>query len=638
MIKNIAACLAGFLLCKATIGQPATYSLTNVPETVRNNADVVVHRENVDVDIQGVEKFTIKVDRIFTVVNENAKEEMIFHQYSSKNISLEDAEIKVYDATGKQTARYKKKDMRTSAIGEGLIEDGYVTYYSVPANSYPITLEFKYEARIKGTLNIPDYVLAGDNEGIVESDYTIHVLSNLGFRYKAKHTDVQPVVTDEGSVRTYKWGVRNLAPLKEEAGATEGIDRSPHIAFAVDKFSYYGLEGDLSSWKNFGSWINGLYNGLDNLPADRQQFFTDLVKDATTNKEKIALIYHYLQENFRYVSIQLGIGGLKPFPADFTDKKKYGDCKGLSNYMKAALKSVGIKSYVAIINAEYDREPADPDFPENGFDHVILCVPDQKDSVWLECTSSSNDFNELGTFTENRYALLITDEGGVLVATPKSQSSSNTLFTTTAITMSDDLSASTETVFAAKGEYRELMNETLKSSRDDQKKIAVRSLGFKQPDDFEFIKEPGAASTTKLKMLVAKLPEFSAGDKLFISVRMYKLWSMVLPKADDRKLDFYFRFPFEKTDTTVLKLPPGAKADVLPKGNEINCKYASFRSKYWYDETSNSVYSVCTFVLKQHKIPAADYASVKKFFDDLMQDDSQKIVIRKAVSPEKKAF
>jgi transglutaminase-like putative cysteine protease len=637
MRKIITALLVGFLFCTAMSAQPGIYSLNNVPDKVKNNADVVIHHENTDVDIQGVEKFTVKVDKIFTVVNENAKAELIFRQYSSKNISLEDAEIKVFDAGGKQTAKYRKKDMTTIAIGEGLVEDGYVTYYYVPTTVYPVTLEFKYEIRIKGTLSIPDYLIAQENEGIVESDYTVHVLSNLGFRYKAKHTDIQPAIKDEGGVKEFKWGVRNLEPLKDEKGA-ESQDRYPHITFAVDKFSYYGLEGDLSSWKNFGSWIGNLYNGLDNLPPDRQQFFVDLVKDATDDKEKTARIYHYLQENFRYVSIQLGIGGLKPFPADFTDKKKYGDCKGLSNYMKAALKSVGIKSYVAIINAEYDKEPVDPDFPENGFNHVILCVPEKNDSVWLECTSSSNEFNELGTFTENRYALLITDEGGVLVPTPKSRSSSNTLLATTTISMSDDLSALTETVFTAKGEYRDMMNEILKANRDDQKRIAVLYLGFKQPDDFEFSEEKSPlGSKTKLKMSIAKVPEFSSGDKLFIGTRMYKIWSSVLPKADNRKLDFYFNFPFEKTDTTILKLPAGAKADVLPRENEIDCKYASFRSKYWYDEPSNSIYSACTFVLKQHKIPATDYPSVKKFFDEMMQNDGEKIVVRKGAS-EKKAF
>jgi len=621
------------------MAQTGIYSLSNIPELVKKHADVVVQRESVDVDIEGVEKFAIKVDKIFTVVNENAKDELLFRQYSSKNISIEDAEIKVYDANGKQTAKYRKKDMSTTGIGEGLIEDGYVTYYYVPAGSYPITLEFKYEIKVKGTLNIPDYLIADASEGIVESDYTVHVPSNLGFRYKAKHTDIQPEITQEVNATVYKWGVKNFEPPGDEEGASEGQGRYPHITFAVDRFSYYGLEGDLSSWKTFGSWIANLYNGLDNLPPDRQQFFVDLVKDAADNKEKVSRIYHYLQENFRYVSIQLGIGGLKPFPADFTDKKKYGDCKGLSNYMKAALKSVGIKSYVAIINAEYDKEPVDPDFPENAFNHVILCVPDQNDSVWLECTSSSNEFNELGTFTENRYALLITDAGGVLVPTPKSLSSSNTLFTTTTVSISDDLSAFTETVFNAKGECRDLMNAILKANRDEQKRMAVLYLGFKQPDDFEFSGEKsGAGSVTKLRMALAKVPEFSTGDKLFVSPRLYKIWASVLPRADNRKLDFYFRFPFEKTDTTVLKLPVGAKTDALPKENEMSCKYALFKSRYWYNESNNSVYSVCTLVLRQHRIPAADYPSVKKFFDDLMQYDAEKIVIRKPAVSEKKAF
>src|SRR4030095_3800912 len=139
--------------------------------------------------------------------------------------------------------------------------------------------------------------------------------------------------------------------------------------------------------------------------------FNNLVKDAPSESEKIKRIYEYMQNNFRYVSIQLGIGGYRPFSATFTDQKKYGDCKGLSNYMKAALKSVGIKSHIAIINAQYNAEPVDPDFPANNFNHAILCVPG-KDTIWLECTSSSAEFGKLGTFTENRNALLVTENGG----------------------------------------------------------------------------------------------------------------------------------------------------------------------------------------------------------------------------------
>jgi len=118
---------------------------------------------------------------------------------------------------------------------------------------------------------------------------------------------------------------------------------------------------------------------------------------------------------------------------------------------------------------------------------------------------------------------------------------------------------------------------------------------------------------------------------------MYKMWSHNLPKAENRKLDYYFTFPFEKTDTTILKLPAGMKPDALAKENELKCEYASYKSKYWYNEAENSVYSVTTLILKQHKIPAAGYASVKKFFNDIIQEDTQKMVVQKTAA-EKKAF
>jgi Domain of Unknown Function with PDB structure (DUF3857)/Transglutaminase-like superfamily len=641
MKKIIGFFLLLALTSQLAAGQSWAYSLATIPEAIKHKASVIKHLENIDLEVEDIDKVSLNVHRIFTVMNEEGKESLFFAEYSSKFYALDDAEIKVYDANGKQTGKYKKRDMTTVANGEGLIEDGYVTYYRISTASYPVTIEIKYDVKIKGTLYIPDYKFISPKEGVVESNYTARVPANIPLRYKSLHTSLQPVVSQFGNYKIYKWTVKNQSPIEYEEGSASGSDKYPHIKIVSDKFSYYGFTGDLTSWKSFGTWIKDLYQGLDVLPADRQQFFKSLVENAGSEKEKIKRIYTYLQQNFRYVSIQLGIGGLRPFSAEFTDKKKYGDCKALSNYMKAALNAVGIKSHVAIINASYDQEPVDAGFPSNDFNHVILCVPGQKDSTWLECTSSTAAFGELGTFTENRNALLITDNGGALIPTPKSRSSSNTFSTTTNVTISDDQSALTETFFSVKGEYKQMIDDILKEKRDKQKQFIVGYFGFKQPDDFVLSREESSGgNNAKLKMSVAKLPEFNAGNKLFIGSRIYKIWSKALPKSENRKLDYYFHNPFEKSDTTIYKLTPSMTPDVLAAEKELKCSYASYKSKCWYNEKENSIYSVSTLILKHHKIPASDYAQVKTFFDNVMQDDSQKIVIRKTEGEktEKKAF
>jgi hypothetical protein len=298
--------------------------------------------------------------------------------------------------------------------------------------------------------------------------------------------------------------------------------------------------------------------------------------------------------------------------------------------MKAMLKAVDIKSYNAVINGGNNALAMDPDFPSKFSNHVILCVPLEKDTVWLECTSNTLDFNVLGPFTENRNALLITENGGVLVATPVSTSADNTFNAHTFITLQEDGSGSTLTTFKTTGEYKDDMRNMIEEKKDDQKEYIVHSLRFKQPDDFIFkLKEGAGLYTTTLEMAYEKIHEFNAGNKLFISPRIYKFWTSVLPKAEDRRQDYFFSFPFEKTDTTVFKLPASFSVEALPKVKELSNNYASYSTKYWYNETEKAVYAATSLVLKKHKIPAAGFADIKKFFDEVLMDDTQRIVIKK---------
>src|SRR5579863_10407875 len=127
-----------------------------------------------------------------------------------------------------------------------------------------------------------------------------------------------------------------------------------------------------------------------------------------------------MQQKTHYVSVQMGIGGWRPFTAADVDKDGYGDCKALVNYTKALLKSVDINSYYCVVygNTEEKLSLRD-DFASLQGNHVILCLPFKNDTTWLECTDQKIPLGFLGDFTDDRTVLAFTPEGGKLMHTPK---------------------------------------------------------------------------------------------------------------------------------------------------------------------------------------------------------------------------
>lgn len=143
--------------------------------------------------------------------------------------------------------------------------------------------------------------------------------------------------------------------------------------------------------------------------------------------DRAKAIYEYMQKKTRYVSIQVGIGGWSPTPAEITDKLGYGDCKALSNYTMSMLKAAGVESYYCLAHAGSDAPVVDSAFVSNQFNHVIVCIPGEQDTTWLECTSQRMPFGFLGDFTDNRFVLLVNDENSKLIKTRSYKGSENAI-------------------------------------------------------------------------------------------------------------------------------------------------------------------------------------------------------------------
>ena len=611
------------------LSQSPYFSAEKIPADLLKGANSVKRFEKVEFTVFGIDRAEQKVHRVITVMNASAASTFMFVQFSDKFTSFESADINLYDAGGTLLEKFNKKDMRSESSSDGLVDDDKVYYLRLPASSYPLTVEFKYTIKYKGTLHYPHYEVQGPDESVEHAEFIAQVPSKIDLRFRTRHIEMDPVITNEKETKTYTWKARQLAAIKNEIRASSYRDRFPVVQTAPNKFEMAGFEGDMSSWKNFGMWMNVLCKGRDELSKDKQLFFKELVKNAGTDGERARLIYQYMQQNFRYVSIQLGIGGWQPFPADFTEKKKYGDCKALSNYMKAALNAVGIKSHLALINASYNGEPIDPSFPANRFNHMILCIPQEKDSIWLECTSSTSDFNVLGSFTENRNALLVTDEGGALVATPKSKGRNNHFGSHTTIKLMANGAGESRTRVSVSGEYKEMIDYLLSNDNNRKMELLVKSWEFKLPATYEFSAYPDSASGFLLQTSLAKVPDFSTSSKMFLSPRIYSLSESSLPENKERRLDYYFNFPFVKSDTTIYVLPPGFEPETLPKERKLSTELGTFSSTCSFDKESSSIITTANFELFKNRIPAAQYSACREFMSKVIDEHTDKIVLKK---------
>ena len=609
------------------------YSALSIPDTLTKNANAVFRLDEGILEISSPSHYTEKVHQIVTILNSEGSEHLHHAMGFDKFSKIEDLEVTMYNSLGIENRTYKKKDFEVEAASDGisLVTDYKVMRLFTPAPSYPCTVEIKYETSHTGYVELPNWFMNINSNSTELFRYIVKVPLDLDIRYRSLNFNLQPVIQNTGKQKIYTWEAKNIPVKKIDEDSYEIARYVPQIEVAPNSFEYDGYKGDFRDWKDFGKWNYDLYEEKAAFSEKRAVEIRALVANAHTEEEKVNILYDYLKKNTRYVSIQLGIGGFKPFTAKFVDEKKYGDCKALTNYMRNLLAVNGIKSYPALINAGYNKMPADPAFPSDPFNHVILCIPSDKDTTWLECTSNDNETGFLGSFTENKNALLLTEKGGILVKTPGSRFENNKYFTRTDIFLHEEGGAETSSRFYVTGNELDMFQEIKDLDNERQKEIFVQYLQYKQPDKFAF--SPGKDSSRgylfDLDLTYEKLYDFNAGKKYFFPQHISRFSEIALKEYKNREAEYIFKNPFDKRDTTVFHLPLGYTFENLPVSKDLNGDFAVYKRNIRFDQDSRTIEVVSSLILKNNIIPPAAYMKLADFFNEVNKAEAEKIVLKK---------
>jgi hypothetical protein len=610
------------------------YLASTIPDSLKENANSVIRYSEVIVTVKGAGKETIKFHEIITVLNEKGDDEAeMVMGYNKKYDSYSNIEMRVYNENGVSIKKYHKSDMYDgSAAGdETMVTDERFLAVKHTIATYPQTIETEYEEDVSSFISLDSWQIQNKTEkSIQKSVYVIRVNPSVGFRYKCENMDVKPDKKSADGFDIFTWRIKNLKAIKKEENVLPW-KILPVILFATDAFNCYGYAGDFSTWQSFGKWIQSLNSDVCTLSPERIAEIKKMTDSIKTDKEKARFLYTYMQKSMRYVSIQLGIGGFKPFPATFVDQKKYGDCKALSNYMRALLKAVDINADYAIIRAGVNAKPADFSFPHNAFNHAILCIPLKNDTTWLECTSSTMPFGKLGPFTENRTALIINDDGGKLVNTPRSTMQDNQFNCEAHLVFDANGGAKAQIKILATGGYREEYVEVEALKIDKQKEFFMDRLKIKQPIAFDFMPsiDKDGVKEVDINLEYDKFCDIVAADKQFYRPRVFDLMAFTIPIEENRKSDYYFEHPLQKSCITTIDLPAGFEVETLPSNQSLKFTYGNYEIKYVYDPAKNQVMSTAKFILTNQVIPAAKYTEMQQYIDAVAKAQNKKLVIRR---------
>ena len=594
--------------------------------------DAVVIQSTTEVDCHDMRNTRISEHRVYQLLNERASDMAQFEIGCSKWVKLNDFSGQVTDATGKVIRKFKKSELKRSELSSGFAEDIYTLSLDYTPPSYPITIEFNWVTEgNNGNFGFPTFApVEANNTQVDHASYVLTAPAEMACRYLCRNTAAQVIqgASGDGRIR-YEVHMDNLPAIDREPYSPPAREMLPHILWAPGKFEFHGVSGDMTTWQGFGAWIHSLLTGLQELSPEFKAQLHAMTDTCTSDRSKVDIIYRYLAQTTRYVSIQLGIGGWQPFPASEVCRTGFGDCKGLTNYLCAMMHEVGLPANYVVIGS--GRRHIVTEFPSNQFNHVIAQVPLPGDTLWLECTASA--FVPLGYVHERiagNDALLIDDKGGHLVKLPSYSPEQNMSYNRAHVTLQDDGSATVDLNLRYEcRQYEDML--PLKSRTEQQRRDAMLgglNLSAVTLGDFTFSEHKDSYVTPYIDVsmqLEARKMANITGSRMFVPVGIFH--KMTVPRAlQQRVQSVSIDYGYVDVDTMVVTIPEDYVIEALPQSINEVMPMGEFSQTFVAGDNTVSV--VTRHLMRDGRYPATEYNTLRNFKSVVKRAYDQRIVLR----------
>lgn len=529
-------------------------------------------------------------------------------QYSPETQELSVARARVHHADGRV--------VDAENLGESSVVDPSIAmYYDLRAREYRFrdlrvgdVIEVQYTISPIGNENpygqyFAELIAFGGTLRCNLQRYILRVPSDIHLS-SAEHLLRAPEIREANGDKVYEWQKKDIAALVREPRSPSWSEQGAYVHVS-----------NFDSWQALGKWYRDLVQPQFALNAELENIVAHIVQQHPSRLDRVAAIDELVLRNTRYVALEFGIYGFKPYAVTQTFARGFGDCKDKASLMLALLRAAGIDAQIALVRTQRLGDIAPQPASASIFDHAIVYVPEF--DLWLDGTAEFSRLRELPVDDQGVMALTIDADGNAtLRRTPASTAADNYSRRTIDARMAIDGTIHFSGATYVRGEDAPELRRQLEPSDAKLGYIRDRLAQVLPAVEVRDVEVPQNMTGTVSLSFTGDLNAFHGRRGASLpSSWMERNYVATLSPTASRKQDLLLQAPWTTEEEIHIQLPQCAHVPELPKNEKVSSEFGTAEIEYRLNGEEIIVLSKVQF--SATRIAAQQYSAFREFTTSL---------------------
>ena len=529
-------------------------------------------------------------------------------QYSPQTQQLTVLHARIHRSNGRIT---EAEDQGESPVADASV----AAYYDLRAQQYRFrdlspgdVIELEYKIAPLGNTNPYGQYFAAlvAFGGPLPCDLQRYVLrAATGVHLSSsQHFLTRPQMRHARNETVYLWEKRDNIALVREPRSPSWSEQGAYVHVS-----------NFGTWEALGKWYADLLRPQFKMTPELESLASEAVSQHPNRLDRIEAIDDLVLRSTRYVALEFGVYGFKPYPVSQTFARKFGDCKDKASLMVALLRAAGIGAQIALVRTQHLGEILTQPASVSVFDHAIVYVPEF--DLWLDGTAEFARLRELPVEDQGVMALTVDLDGNALLRrTPKSTADDNYSRRTISARLDADGTIHFSGATYVRGEDAPELRRQLEVR--DAKLLYVRDrLAQVLPAvEIHDVESPVGSPEIVSLSFSGDLATYRGSHTASLpSSWMERNYLSTLAPGTTRTQDLILEAPWTTEEEINIQLPPGAKVTSLPDAQTMGTSFGRASLEYQVNGNEITVLSSVQFVTT--RISALQFAAFRAFAGSL---------------------